>query len=36
MVDLRVSGLRLGRGTALCPQARHFILSLVLVQPKKT
>ena len=29
-----VSGLT--RGTVFCPCARHFILCLVLVQPKKT
>ena len=32
----RVAGLRLTRGTALCPCAKHFILCLVLVQHRKT
>ena len=32
----RVAGLSLTGGTVLCPLARHYILCLVLVQPRKT
>ena len=36
MIDsYRVASLRLTRDTVLCPSVRHFILSLVLVQPRK-
>ena len=34
--DQGVAGLSLTRCTVLCPWARHFILYLELVQPKKT
>ena len=34
--DQGVVGLSLTGGTVLCPWARHFILCLVLVQPRKT
>ena len=34
--DQGVAGLRLTRSAALCPWVRHFILGLVLVQPRKT
>ena len=33
--DREIAGLSLIGGIALCPWARHFILCLVLVQPKK-
>ena len=33
--DLGLPGSSLTRGTALCPGARHFILCLVQVQPRK-
>ena len=38
VLDLILNGRRwrLTRGNALCPCARHFILCLVLVQPRKT
>ena len=32
----RIAGLSLTGGTVLCPLARHYILCLVLVQPRKT
>ena len=35
-LDQEIVGLSLTRGTLLCPLARHFILCLVLVQPRKT
>ena len=34
--DQGVAGSSYTEGTALCPRARHFILCLVLVQPRKT
>ena len=34
--DRGVAGSSLIGGTALCPGARHVILCLVLVQPRKT
>ena len=34
--DRGVAGLSLTRGTVLYPCARHFILCVVLVQPRKT
>ena len=34
--DRKVVGSSLTGGNALCPSARHFILCLVLVQPRKT
>ena len=34
--DREVAGSSLPRGTALWPSARHFILCLELVQPRKT
>ena len=34
--DRGVAGSSLTRGTVLCPFARHFILCLVLVQPRQT
>ena len=34
--DQMVAGSKLTRDTALYPSARHFILSLVLFQPRKT
>ena len=34
--DQGVAGSSLTGGTALCPLASHFILCLVLVQPRKT
>ena len=34
--DQGVAGSRLTRGIALCPWARHFIICLVLGQPRKT
>ena len=36
ILDRGFAGLSLTGGTALCPRARHFINSLVLVQPRKT
>ena len=35
-LDRGVAGLSRVGGTALCPRARHFILSLVMGQPRKT
>ena len=34
--DCGVAGSSLTGGTALCPSDRHFILCLLLGQPKKT
>ena len=34
--DRGVAGSSLNGGTALCPWARHLILCLVLIQPRKT
>ena len=34
--DRGVAGSSLTGGTALCSRARHFIICLVLVQPRKT
>ena len=35
-LDQEVVGLSLTGGTVSCPLARHFILCLVLVQPRNT
>ena len=35
-LDLGVASLRLTKGSVLCPWRSHFILCLVLVQPRKT
>ena len=34
--DQGVAGLSLTEGTVLCPSAGHFVLCLVLDQPRKT